>query len=172
MKKKISRRSFIRKISTYLGVLALGPIISFFGERNWLKIVELDLHFNNLPKGFSDIRIVHFSDTHLGFYYDLHNLRNLVDRINSLEPDMVCFTGDLLDDEYDDLESTIPVLNELKAPMGKFAVLVNHDYRSDPIKVVSTLTSSGFKVLINENMRITKDRSDIYIAGVDDVFVH
>jgi predicted MPP superfamily phosphohydrolase len=169
MKKKISRRNFIRKILSFLGVIALGPFISFFGERNWLKIEEVDIHFNNLPIGFTDVRIVHFSDTHLGFYYDHHNLRTLVDRINSCKPDMICFTGDLVDGEYECSESAIPVLNELKAPLGKYAVLGNHDYRSDPSQVVSALTSSGFKVLINENMRITKDGSDIYIAGVDDI---
>jgi predicted MPP superfamily phosphohydrolase len=169
MEKKVSRRTFIKKLLVFLGVTATGPFYSFYGERNWLKIEEVDLYFNNLPKGFSNLRIAQFSDTHLGFYFDLQNLHNVVDRINSCKPDMICFTGDLVEDEYEHLQSTASILNGLKAPLGKYAVLGNHDYWFDPNQVVSTLTSSGFKVLVNEKIRITKDGTDICIAGVDDM---
>jgi predicted MPP superfamily phosphohydrolase len=170
MEKKISRRTFIRKVALFLGAaLVSSPIYSFFGERNRLRIKEVDLYFDRLPKEYSSLRMVQFSDTHLGFYFDDQNLQRVVDRINSCKPDIVCFTGDFVDDQYESLMSTVPILEQLDAPLGKYAVLGNHDYWNDPHEVESILSASGFRVLKNENVQIHKDEKPIYIAGVDDV---
>jgi uncharacterized protein len=159
---------------TTLGILAcvggFGAYATFI-ERYWIRTQHLRIPVVRLPKSFSQFRIALISDIHLGFYFSTKNLDSVVNKINQLTPDMICFTGDLLDSDscIAAMSPAIPVLKKLTAQYGKFAILGNHDHRAGVQHVVSGLEQSGFRVLINQNVCIQKEEDDLVIVGLDDI---
>jgi uncharacterized protein len=157
-------------IAGTFGLLGTG-IYSFAIERFWLDIREVRIVLAHLPRSFSGLRIVLLSDIHFGFFYFAKNFSHVIDEINGLRPDVICFTGDLIDSEtcLGSLEPAIPFLTRLQAPLGKFAVLGNHDYRSGIKHVIRGLKSGGFQVLQNQHAVLQKANERIYLIGLDDV---
>jgi predicted MPP superfamily phosphohydrolase len=170
--KPINRRSFLKKtVAAILAACASVPIYSFIFERFWLDITHVDLTFPELPNSFSGMRIVHISDLHIGEFYKKEHLKKVVAQVNQLKPDLLCFTGDLVEDNVDILKECIPILQQLHAPLGKIAILGNHDYKIGKQGVVSdTLQKSGFTFLRNQHTALNKMESQLFIAGVDDMF--
>ena len=83
----------------------------------------------DLPEALDGLRIVQISDAHLGsFLEDFEPVKRGLDMINALEPDLLCFTGDLVNDHSDEAEPWIPIFRGLQAKYGKFSILGNHDY--------------------------------------------
>ncbi|KZZ85264.1 metallophosphoesterase [Bacillus sp. SJS] len=179
MNKKMSRRLFLK---SFLSFTAAGFFCSIGGysyarylEPKLLDIQELELISPKIPTGFNGMKIVQFSDTHLSEYYSISQLAEIKDTINGFTPDLVVFTGDLMDDplHYSRTEEIIPHLEDIKAPLGKYAVYGNHDhggYGSDIYAEI--LKRSGFKVLKNESEKVSLlDGSYINIAGLDDLIL-
>ena len=82
-----------------------------------------------LPVGFENYRIVQISDIHLENYFgNTRPIEKLVQEVNRLNPDVIVFTGDLVNRKSDELPPFIPVLSQLKAKDGIYSVLGNHDY--------------------------------------------
>lgn len=119
------------------------------------------------------LKIVQFSDTHLGAYYLASDLQKLVDKINSMAPDLIIFTGDLIDDNktFDDEEGATKVLAQLQSKYGKYAVIGNHDHGGNGTKRYKRIMeNSGFHLLVNSYEMLTlEDGSKISIVGIDDV---
>jgi predicted MPP superfamily phosphohydrolase len=173
-KKPISRRSFLKKsMLAAAGLIASGTLIagySSFIEPKWVEMKRIRLYFERLPRSFRGIRIVHFSDIHLGHHFNLHNLKGIAHQIQLEKPDLLCFTGDLFDFAFtENLQQTSRILAELQAPLGKWAVLGNHDYYSRVETTVSLLSDGGFTVLMNEHKKISLGEESLQIAGVDDM---
>ena len=101
---------------------------AFFGTENF-QIRETTLLFKDLPKGFENYRIVQISDIHCGSWAgDTKALQKAVNLINAQEPDLIVFTGDLVNNIATELDEFMPVLSQLKAKDGVYSVLGNHDY--------------------------------------------
>jgi uncharacterized protein len=179
MPKKMKRRTFLKKtIGTFLTALGLGSGGYFYANRiepSLLEINTLDIKHSLIPKNFDGIKIVQFSDTHVGFHYSLQQLKKLVKKINNLQPDLIFFTGDLLDEpnKFEEINQIVPILQELNAPMGKYCIFGNHDhggYGSDIYRNIMEM--ADFTVLLNESRAIKlKDDSSIYLVGIDDLML-
>jgi predicted MPP superfamily phosphohydrolase len=172
-RKAMNRRTFLKKTGKiYLGLIAAGMITgtySFKIERFWYQIKEVRLKVHNLPSAFAGWTIVHFSDIHLGFHYGIEDFKHVVSMINSLNPDIIFFTGDLIQMGNREQELSIPLLKELKGLRGgKWAVIGNHDFYTRD-QITHTLESAQFKVLKNQNDFIESNQQRLYIAGIDDV---
>lgn len=172
----VSRKKFMSKtLQGLFGLIGLGAVVGAYAygwERNRLETVRIALALPALPERFKGAKLVHFSDLHLGHYRKPEDLQVIVDRINNEKPDLICFTGDLVEDSTRLLSAAIPVLSQLHSSLGKYAVMGNHDYRiGEAISVRNALASAGFEVLDNRNIRVDKEGSSIYIAGVDDVLL-
>ncbi|HJV44785.1 MAG TPA: hypothetical protein VJ824_03565 [Bacillota bacterium] len=74
----------------------LTGVYSSLIERHWLDIRHVKIPLMDIPSSFNGLTIALFSDIHLGFFYQPKHLSHLIDRIHQLDPDVVCFTGDLL----------------------------------------------------------------------------
>ena len=144
-------------------------------EPHRLEINQVPVRKHGLPKGLSGLKIVQFSDTHIGFQYGLKELEKHIQTINDLQPDIICFTGDLLDEPhtFSTPDLIVPILQQLNAPFGKFAVYGNHDHGGNGTRLYkSIMEKSGFQVLLNTNKRISlPDGSLLYIAGIDDAML-
>lgn len=175
-KRKLSRRTFLKKAAlTAAGIIALPPTAygyARYAERRWLEVNKVTLSLPRLPQGMDGIRIVQFSDVHLGFHYDTDELFRLAETINGLQPDIICFTGDLVDYEIGkDGVRYAEALANMKAALGKFSVLGNHDYFNESAEVAGLLTEGGFRMLRNDLAAVQHGGSTMWIAGVEDMWM-
>lgn len=179
MASKITRRSLLKKI---LGGLLTTGIATSGGyyyarniEPNLLSITYHTIKHKSLPKEFDNLKIVQFSDTHLGFQYEVEQLEELIIEINNINPDIIIFTGDLLDapNMYPNTQKVVQLLSKLNSTLGNFAIYGNHDhggYGSDIYKKV--MEASGFTLLLNDSRKINLlNNIGIWMIGIDDAML-
>ncbi len=170
MNQHLSRRSFLKR--SLFGFLSLIPLTAGYSygiEPRWIEVVEQQVRLPRLAQAFEGIRIVVFGDLHVGFHMNTNDVSHVVSKVNALKPDLLLFTGDLVDDSQAVLFPILPHLQKLHAPLGKFAVLGNHDYQGD--LVATNLSQVGFHVLRNSHHLIKKEREVLVIAGVEDMLM-
>lgn len=169
----MSRRTFlkngIRWGAGLLGAAVLGTGGYSTGvEPRLLEVVRTRLELPNLPASFRGVTIAHFSDIHFGYHFGLKRLQSLVDRISEEKADMICFTGDLVEYEVGTAGAEVAeILGRLKAPLGKFAVLGNHD-TDKMYEVIAVLKKGGFRCLLNEKVPVERNGERIHVAGLED----
>lgn len=159
------------------GIIALtgGAFYARSIEPRILVTDTLTIHHSLIPEGFNGLKLLQFSDTHIGFHFTLSDLERLVRKINRLQPDCILFTGDLMDapNQFESIDKIAPILQTLNAPLGKFAIYGNHDhggYGTDLYKEV--ISDAGFKLLQNESVPIKLLSGEtIQIAGIDDAML-
>lgn len=138
-------------------------------EPNLLSIKNIEI-----GTGANNLRVVHFSDTHLDNNYNLKDLKKLVRIINLQNPDIVVFTGDFIDvvDNHQYPEDAIEVLSEINSKLGKFAVYGNHDYGAQGYKYYEDMMEkSGFQLLVNDSTIFLYQGQRIRISGMDDALL-
>ncbi len=174
-----TRREFLRaalKWSAGAG-LATAAYGGFF-ERTHVVVRRVEVPLERLPEAFDGLTIAQLSDLHYHPYFSASVIRHAVEVVVKLEPDMIALTGDFVTvpalRKYDRkaAENAVPcadLLTPLKAKLGRFAVLGNHDSHTDPELVTEALSDRGIRVLHNEAVPIERDGARIWIAGVGDV---
>jgi len=135
-----------------------------------LVIKEYKVTNSEIPASFHGSKIIHFTDLHFGRTINTKYLINLVDQMNINEPDLVFFTGDLIDRDITlTNEETNALTEELKridAPLGKFFVSGNHDYAHS--NYVNIMEKAGFINLNNDYTIVyNKANEGIVIGGID-----
>ncbi|MDP4098459.1 metallophosphoesterase [Paenibacillus sp. P96] len=169
---RISRRSFLKKATAAaVGTAAVAGGYAAVWEPGNLEITQFTLRLPKLPASFNDMRVLHFSDMHLGFFKNEDDMRRLATIIGGLRPDMICFTGDIVDDYADSMTGSVPILKSMSAPLGKFAILGNHDYRGIPEGVEALYKKTGFTLLKNEHYVIHKDGESMAVVGLEDLLL-
>ena len=133
-----------------------------------LRVKEKRLEIVNIPESFNGVKIIQFSDLQYGSTIFEDEIKSLVKKINDRNPDIVVFTGDLIDKDYkikhDELEKLIKSLNKINANIGKYAV--NGDEDKDNFNTI--LTQSGFTVLDNSHELVYNgENNPILITGIN-----
>ncbi|RXT06480.1 metallophosphoesterase [Ammoniphilus sp. CFH 90114] len=167
-----TRRKLITKgfkfFAGLLGLISIPSVYTVWGERFWFKVNEVTLTFPDLPKPIDGLRIVHFSDLHVDHFFSSSHIEALVELIQQQKADLICFTGDLMDEDGSNLLPSVAALADLEAPLGKFAVVGNHDYRTDISEVMKALEHTHFQVLMNQHHLFEVHGQKFALAGVDD----
>jgi len=176
---KISRGSFLTKIGLGTSMFLFGAFtFGIFKTRYSFKIFKERLKSTNLPKSFNGLKIVQISDLHLGsFVNDFDDIRVAIKMINDLKPDLILFTGDMVNVHSDEAEPWIDIFSELNARIGKFSVFGNHDYcdygnftedqKSKSINRLKKIHSEmGFKLLEDEHTFIETNNEKIALIGM------
>lgn len=145
-----------------------------------ISINNVDIEISSLPDEFDGYRIAQFSDLHAGSYKnDTTFLAQVVDAINAQKPDMIAFTGDIVNRRTDEIIPFLPTLSRLKAPDGVYSILGNHDYgdycnwendaqkRENLVALHKAQESIGWKLLLNETSIIRHGNDSIAIIGVE-----
>ena len=168
-------------IGLFSGFLPFFVIIhAIFRTLYRFKIHHIHIKSKELPESFDGFRIVQISDLHLGsFNYRYHILDRAIKSINSLKPDFIFFTGDLVNNYAWELKGWSSILKQLSAKRGKYSVLGNHDYGDyskwkSANQKISNFESIkyfhkkiGFKLLLNESEIIEIEGDKIAILGVE-----
>ncbi|WP_163530269.1 metallophosphoesterase [Halobacillus ihumii] len=175
---KLTRRSFIKKfLVSGLGLLGLSGGGYYYArhiEPHMLDRKEYTISHSNIPRSFNDFKIVQFSDTHIGFNYDLTEFEQLIDTINAENADLIVFTGDLVDKPHTyRFDQRIPqLLQKLKTPYGNYWIYGNHDhggYGTETVKAV--MDDGGFQLLQNSVAMVDNGQDSFALAGLDDVML-
>lgn len=160
----------------WLGIALYGCI------SGWKKITveNVTIASDRIPEAFDGYRIVQLSDFHIGTYSSVPaTVDRIVDRVNSLEPDLIVFTGDLVNSSASEIDMFKEALSRLRAKDGVYSVLGNHDYclyrryvapdspARQLAKVVENEKEIGWRMLRNESVRIRRGNDSIALAGVD-----
>ena len=169
-KKNIKKKKHIILIYFIL-VIALLFLYSKYIEPYNLTIKEYKIENKYLPNSFDGIKIVHFSDVHLGSTVDIKYLDKIVNLINKQNPDIVVFTGDMLDKRRTlndaEIESVKQSLSKIKSNLGNYAVSGNHDIKQ--LDTYKKIMDTNFTILDNEEKLIYyKENTPISIVGLSD----
>ncbi len=128
------------------------------------KVIKISLYTDKLPQQKESIKIMHISDIHLGPVMGMDKIRFVKKVWEQEKPDIIVDTGDLVDGNLRGKTYLAHELSEMNAPLGKFAVLGNHDYFRDWQYSIVFMQKAGYKVLRNEVV----DVGPIKIVGIDD----
>lgn len=164
-----------------LAVLMIAGMI--FGTRN-IKVQKVELAFHELPAQFSGYRIVQISDLHLGTMVSVKPLVKIVNEVNALQPDLIVFTGDLVNDQTSEAYPFKAELSKLKARDGILCILGNHDYgeyrnwkdsaaKEQNNKDLADLFSEmGWTLLKNSSVVLKHGGDSIAVIGVENWSSH
>lgn len=174
------RIRFLSQIGLALAAVPFSGVL--YGlTRGWrnFNVAQVPIKVPKLPKAFDGLRIVQISDMHLGsFPADTRVVQHGIDLINAQNPDLILFTGDLVNNFADEVEPWLETVAKLHAPLGKFSILGNHDY-GDYSSWTSTAAKEanldrlkahhramGFRLLLDEHLPIEKDGERFSLIGV------
>jgi uncharacterized protein len=134
-----------------------------------LRVTHLTVPLATLPAGAPAIRLVHVSDLHMGPLADRAALRAVLDEIARLDGDLVCVTGDLVDNPGTDVEGWIAELDRLQARHGVFAILGNHDRHAGAERVADAVRRfTGWRLLRDEVAAVEVDGARLHLVGIED----
>lgn len=176
----ISRSDFLIKsgliVATVPAIsLPLGMVIGPYKYTLHYPTVKLP----NLPLAFHGLKIVQISDIHSGSFYDKEAVNKGIDLLLEQKPDLIFFTGDLVNNKAAEMADYMDVFSRLKAPMGVFSILGNHDYGDyeqwdseeakianlDHLKAIHG--ELGWRLLLNEHVYLEKNGEKIALIGVE-----
>ncbi|HKO51211.1 MAG TPA: metallophosphoesterase [Polyangiaceae bacterium] len=147
------------------GSLGLWSLRSGLGR---VAVKRVEVALARLPPALSGTRIVQLSDVHVGPTIHRSFIEIIVQQCNSLAPDLVVITGDLVDGSVEELREHVAPLADLNAKYGVFFVTGNHEYYSGAAEWCSELERLGVRVLRNERVSIGSESASFDLAGVDD----
>src|SRR5918993_990171 len=158
-----------------LVVPAAATLMTLWGlvnARRTARVVKVDVPIVNLPASLDGFTIAQISDIHVGQTIKGDYLQSIVGAVNSLQPDMVAVTGDLVDGSVAQLRAHVEPLRDLTSRHGTYFVTGNHEYYSGVTAWVSELRRLGINVLLNEHVVLQHNDDSLVIAGVTDYSGH
>ncbi|MBT3228938.1 MAG: metallophosphoesterase [Candidatus Marinimicrobia bacterium] len=168
------RRQFLL-MSMNLGIVGVTSLlggIGLFQARRKASIITQNIAIEKLPSEFEGLTIAQISDLHVGPTIKADYARTVVDQVNALQPDLIFFTGDMVDGSVDRLSEDVEPLRYLKSKYGTYFVTGNHEYYSGAEQWVDKVHELGMIHLENEHRILKKGKASLAIAGVTDLMAH
>lgn len=175
----ISRSAFLSWLGLALGGGLLGTLIYGFSNKYSYQLIRQKLSYNNLPTAFKGLKIVQISDVHSGSFTDKKAVQAGIDKIMKEKPDLILFTGDLVNDRATEMQDYQDVFSQLKAPLGVYSILGNHDYgdyvswesaavkRANLERLKEVHAEMGWRLLMNEHVVLEKNGEKIGLLGIE-----
>ncbi|BDB25660.1 metallophosphoesterase [Cupriavidus sp. P-10] len=146
----------------------LVTLAGYINARRVARVVEVDVPVAGLPEALHGFTIAQISDIHVGPTIKRPYLDRIVDRVNSLQPDAVAITGDLVDGTVRELSAHTAPLARLQARHGSYFVTGNHEYYAGAQPWIDELRRLGLRVLMNEHVVLQHGGHPLVLAGVTD----
>jgi predicted MPP superfamily phosphohydrolase len=175
----IPRSEFITKAATATGLGLAGTLVfGILSGAHDYRVRRVRLPLKNLPKKLDGLRILQLSDIHTGSFYNKTAVMGGVEMALNEKPDIITFTGDLVNDQTSEAKNYIPVFSKLTAPLGVYSVLGNHDYGdyknwpSQKAKeqnfqdMLQAHKALGWDLLLDESRAITVEGETISLIGI------
>lgn len=176
----ISRSEFLAKASVVATVVpALGFSYGIASVAHDYRIHTLKVPIPNLPRSLDGLRVAQLSDIHSGSFFNRNAVNRGVEMVLSQKPDLIFFTGDIVNNRAEELKDYTSIFRQLKAPLGVYSILGNHDYgdyaswpsaeakRQNLASVKQAHADMGWNLLLDENEILSIDNSRLAIVGVE-----
>jgi len=176
----ISRSTFLSWLGVAAGGTLFGTLMYGFTNKYNYMIKNVQLSFDNLPPAFKGLRIIHISDIHSGSLTDPKSVAKGIEMILEQKPDIILFTGDLVNDMAIEMDPYKEMMGKLKAPMGVYSVLGNHDYgdyaiwphkgvskEQNLVNLKQVHADMGWRLLMNEHVVLEKAGEQIALLGIE-----
>ena len=173
----------VKKTAIGLTIALLAMAYLIFGAtegKRYFQVKETTIESKDVPQGFDGYRIVQLSDMHVGSWNgNTQAMEKAVSIINDLQPDLIVFTGDLVNNLASELDNFIPVFSKLKAKDGVYSVLGNHDYstyihwenpedqKEELVRLKQKQAEMGWTMLNNRHIKLYNQNDSIALIGVE-----
>lgn len=167
---RFSRRYFFRLVLASGAAVAANGAWAVLVEPHWLAVERVAVPLPRLPRALDGLTVAQLSDLHCSPFVTGDMIRAAVDMANALGPDLAVITGDYV---YHDVELAVDCARELarlQAPLGRFAILGNHDHWTNAQFVTRALEDASLPVLINRAVPLERAGARLWLAGIDDVW--
>jgi predicted MPP superfamily phosphohydrolase len=163
------RRRFLQNTALAAGVTPFAACAyGILYERTEIETTLQRINLARLPKGFDGFRIAQLSDLHIGPFMTGDDIRRCVDKVNQMKPDLVALTGDFVTWDATTQTAAVAALRGLKAPMGIWGCLGNHEMWSETEDSITRLfAAEGVRILRHENGIIESGGERLNLIGVD-----
>ncbi len=174
----ISRSEFLTKASLVATAIPFGTMVyGILSGAHDYRIRRVKVTLPNLPKSFEGMTIGHLSDIHAGSFYNRTAVKGGVEMMMAEKPDIIFFTGDLVNNQAVEMKDYVNVFDKLNAPLGVYSVMGNHDYgdyhrwtssaakSSNFRDLISIHKAMNFRLLMNENQLIREGGDQIAVIG-------
>lgn len=164
----MTRSEFLRRVgwsAASIPFVAVG--YGVFRSLYDFEVRHVQVPLARLPAALDGVRIAQISDLHAGSFFSERPVRNVVEILNELRPDLIAFTGDFVNHDAAELRIAVPHLKKLRREIGAFACLGNHDHYAHMPDVVRAAGETPFRLLVNANDALTVDGSRIFVIGTD-----
>ncbi|HLZ87495.1 MAG TPA: metallophosphoesterase [Puia sp.] len=175
----ILRSPWLSWIGIALGAGVFGSLIYGFGNKYKYRVRRVKLAFENLPASFKGLKIIQLSDIHAGSLANREAVGKGIDLVLKEEPDLILFTGDLVNNVATEMKDYQSIFSRLRAPMGVFSTLGNHDYgdygwwetpeqkKANLDRLKQIQKEMGWRLLMNEHVVLEKDGGEIALIGIE-----
>jgi uncharacterized protein len=175
----ISRSVFLSWLGIGVGAALYTTFLYGFTNKYHYRVRKLTLAFDNLPSSFKGFKIVQLSDIHSGSFRDKVAVGRGIDKVLAEKPDLILFTGDLVNDMAVEMTDYKDIFARLKAPMGVFSILGNHDYgdyvgwetpeqkKNNLSDLMELQREMGWRLLMNEHVVLNRGGEQIALIGIE-----
>jgi uncharacterized protein len=175
---RIPRSEFLAKTAVIAASIPFGTMAyGIISGAHDYRVRRVTVKLPNLPKSFDGVKIGHVSDIHSGSFFNKTAVKGGVEMLMNEKPDLIFFTGDLVNNEASEVKDYVDIFNKFKAPLGVYSVTGNHDYgdyykwESEAVKrrnfkdLMEAHRLMGFQLLMNEHRVIEQGGEKVAILG-------
>jgi uncharacterized protein len=175
---EINRSEILLGVALFMAFIPFSSLIYGMVRNPYRYQVLKETIYLPALRGTPDIKIVHISDIHSGSFADPDAVKKGIDIINSIHPDFVFFTGDIVNNKSDELNKYIPIFSDISPKNSVYSVLGNHDYgdyvqwnslddkRKNMQQLIQVQTAMGWDLLLDEHRLINWHGKNVVIAGI------
>ena len=156
-----------KKVPFILLITLITIVVFLFIQNNFISITNIELQMAALPRSFDGFKIVHLSDLHSKKFGN--DQQSLVSKIKKAKPNLILFTGDLVDSKYYVEENSLMLIKEIVKIAPVYFVTGNHEKWSGNFHdLEQKLIVQGVKILRNDSVKIKRSEDEIQLIGIDD----
>lgn len=161
-------------------IVVVTMLISAFITPRSFDVTHITITIPHLPEQFNGYRIVQLSDIHLGSWnHKFDRLKPVITLVNRQKPDLIAFTGDMVNNYAEEAQKWEPYFGQLQAKDGKYAILGNHDYgdytnwptaadkNQNKLQIRSNIEELGFQLLLNDHVWLHRGKDSLALIGVE-----
>jgi uncharacterized protein len=176
----ITRSQFLSQAAVAATAVPFGVMVyGIISGAHDYRVKRIKIPLANLPKEFDGLRIAQLSDIHSGSFFNKTAVKGGVEMVLKEKPDLILFTGDLVNNESREVNEYIDVFNKLRAPLGVYSITGNHDYgdykswpdqaakKKNFIDLMEAHRLLGFDLLMNENRSLRQNGESLAIIGIE-----
>jgi predicted MPP superfamily phosphohydrolase len=175
----IPRSAFLNRLGVGVSSTLFFSLLYGFGNKYKYQLVHKKVTIKNLPESFKGFKIIHISDIHSGSLKEIDAVQQGIDLIQKQKPDLILFTGDLVNDRATEMNELSSVFGQLTAPKGVYSILGNHDYgdyvqwpskqaKEENLTALKEVHAAmGWRLLMNEHVTIQHNGEQIKLVGIE-----